>query len=377
MSRHIKLRPRFETLLVPSKLTDHTISIGSGITASELTRSIADLGAQRVVIVTDSNIAPLHSKKLQQQLSKERAPVYALHQVVIDAGETSKNAQTLFEMIDTFDDLNLSRKSDLIVSFGGGVVSDIAGFAASIYKRGIPIVHIPTTLIGQVDAAIGGKTGIDHKSMKNSLGSFYAPKRVIIDPIYLQTLPKRELHSGIGELLKYALIGNPELWQRLSKMIRRLLRGLDPGYELLIREAVKEKLKYVSADEFERASGVRELLNFGHTFGHAFESATGFSTLLHGEAVVLGMRAAAWLSMSEGLLAEDEWREIEVVLGRVPIPTIEFDPLEIVNLMAKDKKQQSSAIRLVLLRRIGSAMMYDEAKPARIKEAIEFINSVS
>ncbi len=377
MSRHIKLRPKFETLLVPSKLTEHTISIGSGIAASELVRSIADLGAARVVLVTDSTVAALHSKKLQQQISKERAPAFALHQVVIEPGETSKNSSTLFEIIDTFDEVNLSRKSDLIVSFGGGVVSDIAGFAASIYKRGIQIIHIPTTLIAQVDASIGGKTGIDHKQMKNTLGTFYQPKRVIIDPIYLQTLPKRELHSGIGELLKYALIGNPELWQRLSKMIRRLLRGLDPGYELLIREAAKEKLKYVSADEFERQSGVRELLNFGHTFGHAFESATGFSALLHGEAVILGMRAAAWLSMTEGLLSEDEWREIEVVLGRVPMPTVEFDPVEIVSLMSRDKKQQSGSLRLVLLERIGSAIMYSEAKPARIKEAIEFINSVS
>ena len=167
------------------------------------------------------------------------------------------------------------------------------------------------------------------------------------------------------------------MWQDVSKMIRRLLRGLDSGYELLIRSAVKEKLRYIIADEFERHSGGRELLNFGHTFGHAFESVTGFSTLLHGEAVVLGMRAASWLSMSEGLLSEDEWREIEVVLGRLPLPTVEFDPSEVLSVMSKDKKQTSGSIRLILLNGIGSAIISEQVKPSKIKEAVEFINSVS
>jgi shikimate kinase/3-dehydroquinate synthase len=377
MSRHISLRPRFETLVARSTFGDYSISIGSGSAASELVRTAVDRGIRRVVIVTDDTVSSLHSKKLQQQIAKEttRQP-FSIHQITIESGEQSKRAQTLFEILNAFDELDLSRKSDLVVTLGGGVVSDLAGFAASIFKRGIPVIHVPTTLMAQVDAAIGGKTGIDFNSTKNLLGSFYPPIRVIVDPIFLKTLEKRELRSGLSEVLKYGLIGNAELWQRLSKSIRRLLRGLDPGYEILIRDSVREKLRYTDDDELERKSGSRELLNFGHTFAHGFESATGFTQLLHGEAVTLGMRAAAWLSMKEGLLSEEEWSEIEVTLGRLPVPSIECTVESVLLAMQRDKKNASGRIRLVLLGRIGEAVVKEDVKPALIKEAIEFVLSV-
>lgn len=376
MSRRVRLRPRFETLIARSALGDYPVSIGSGITASELARTAWDLGASRVVIVTDSNVASLHAKKLGQALAKESSDGLIINQITIDAGEANKTPQQTFDVLREFSDLGLSRKNDLVVSLGGGVVSDLAGFAASIFKRGIPLVHVPTTLIGQIDAAIGGKTGIDYEEGKNVLGTFYPPRRVIVDPLFLQTLPKRELHSGLSELLKYALIGNEVLWTQLSKSIRRLLRGLDPGYEVLIRDAVREKLRYTDADEFERRDSIRELLNFGHTFGHAFESATGFSTMLHGEAVALGMRAAAWLSMEEGHLSETEWGEIEVVLGRLPIPAIDCSVEEVFTAMKADKKNARGAIRLIVLERIGKGIAVDGIERGRIKAAISFALSV-
>jgi shikimate kinase / 3-dehydroquinate synthase len=376
MSRRVRLRPRFETLIARSVLGDYPVSIGSGITASELARSAWDLGASRIVIATDSNVGPLHAKKLTHALLKESGDSLTIQQITTDAGETNKTSQQTFDVLAEFSRLGLSRKDDLIVSLGGGVVSDLVGFAASIFKRGIPLVHVPTTLIGQIDAAIGGKTGIDYAEGKNILGTFYPPRRVIVDPLYLQTLPKRELQSGLAELLKYGLIGNTALWTQLAKSIRRLLRGLDPGYEVLIRDAVREKLRYTDADEFERQSGVRELLNFGHTFGHAFEAATRFDTLLHGEAVALGMRAAAWLSMEEGYLSEDEWGEIEVVLGRLPVPTIDCTVEEIVVAMKGDKKNSRGANRLILLERIGKGIAVSGIEPPKIKAAIAFALSV-
>ncbi|MBS1903318.1 MAG: 3-dehydroquinate synthase [Bacteroidetes bacterium] len=376
MSRRVKLRPRFESLIARSAFGDYPVSVGSGITAVELARSAWDFAASRIVLVTDSNVAPLHLKKLTQSLAKETRDLLSIHQITVDAGETHKNETQLFELLREFSTLGVSRKDDLVVALGGGVVTDLVGFAASIYKRGIPLVHVPTSLIGQIDASIGGKTGIDFEGGKNMLGAFYPPRRVIVDPLYLQTLPKRELQSGLSELLKYALIGNEELWARLSKSIRRLLRGIDPGYEVLIRDAVKEKLRYTDSDEFERKSGVRELLNFGHTFAHAFESATGFTSLLHGEAVALGMRAAAWLSMEEGMLPEDDWQQIEVVLGRLPVPSVDCTVDEVYSHMRSDKKSSRGANRLILLERIGRAVAVNDVDTSAIKRAIAFALSV-
>ncbi|MFI5263199.1 MAG: 3-dehydroquinate synthase family protein, partial [Candidatus Kapaibacterium sp.] len=241
----------------------------------------------------------------------------------------------------------------------------------------LPLIHVPTTLIGQADAAIGGKTGIDYAGYKNILGAFYAPHLVLIDPIFLKSLPKRELHAAIAEIIKYALIGSTQLWTKLSKSLRRLLRGVDSGIEIIIRDAVQEKLRYVNSDEFERKSGVRELLNFGHTFAHGFEAATQYSSLLHGEAVALGMRAATWLSMELGMLTEDAWSEIEVVLGRLPIPVIpECRVDDVITAMRRDKKQSSSGHRLVLLNSIGNAVIREEIDEKSIRKAIEFVFSV-
>ncbi|HYM21509.1 MAG TPA: bifunctional shikimate kinase/3-dehydroquinate synthase [Candidatus Kapabacteria bacterium] len=376
MSRRVRLRPKFETLIAHSAFGDYPISVGSGIAAAELARTASDMNVTRLILVSDNNVASIHSKRLHQSLIKESSGKLTLHQITIDSGEVNKNIKQALDLAGEFDKLNVSRKNDLLVSFGGGVVSDMTGFIANLYKRGIPIVHIPTTLVAQIDAAIGGKTGVDFNGKKNLLGTFFSPKRVIVDPIYLQTLPKRELQSGLSELLKYGLIGNTDLWNRLSRSIRRLLRGLDSGYEILIRDAVKEKLRYTNLDEFEQKNGVRELLNFGHTFAHAFESATGFSALLHGEAVALGMRAASWLSMKEGMISEDDWREIEITLGRLPIPSAQLKVSDVFEAMQSDKKNYRSGIRLILLERIGKAVVRESVERSKIKEAIEFAISV-
>ena len=377
MSRKILLRPRFEIFPVHSALGDYPVSIGSGIAAQELAFALRDMDVRRAVVITDENVQKIHAEKFYEKVLKERRATIDLHQIVLPPGESTKDQKTLFDLLDSFNKLELRRKSDIIVTLGGGVVSDIGGLAASLYHRGIRVIHIPTTLIGQVDAALGGKTGIDYNGQKNNIGSFYPPRHIIIDPLFLKTLPKRELHAGLAEVLKYGLIGSKQLWQTYAKSIRRLLRGYDTGYENIIRDTVREKIYYIENDEFERASGVRELLNFGHTFAHAFESATGFLQLLHGEAVTLGMRAAAWLSMELEILPESEWREIEHVLGRLPIPSsLELSVDAVMPFLTADKKQKGSVLRLVLLESIGKAVIREGVAVKKVKEAIEFVMSV-
>ena len=377
MSRNIRLRPRFETFIARSGMGDYPVAIGSGIAASELGASIRDMNVRRAVVITDENVSKLYLQKFSQRISAERNGPIDIHQIAIPPGESSKTKETLFDILDSFSKLDLSRRSDVVISLGGGVISDIAGMAASLYNRGLPLVHVPTSLIGQADAAIGGKTGIDYAGYKNFLGTFYAPHLVLIDPIFLKSLPKRELNAGLAEIIKYALIGSPQLWTKLSKSLRRLLRGIDSGIEIIIRDAVQEKLRYVNADEFERKSGVRELLNFGHTFAHGFEAATKYSSLLHGEAVAIGMRAASWLSMELGILNEDVWGEIEIVLGRLPIPvTAECNADDVISAMRRDKKHSGIHHRLVLPEAIGKATIQEEADEKLIRKAIDFVLSV-
>ncbi len=373
MSRRIKLRSKFEIFPVRSALGDYPVAIGNGIAAQELAFAIRDQSPRRIVAITDENVAKLYGSKFYERISQESKRAIDLHQIAIPAGESSKSQKTLFDLLDSFQQLDLRRKTDLIITIGGGVVSDVAGLAASMYGRGMSLIHVPTTLIGQVDAALGGKTAIDHNNKKNPIGTFFPPRLVIIDPLFLKTLPKRELQAGLAEVLKYGLIGSRDYWQRHAKTIRRLLRGFDPGFEILIRDAVREKIRYIEQDEFERANGVRELLNFGHTFAHAFESASDYK-LLHGEAVALGMRASAWLSYELKMLPDAEWREIEQVLGRLPMPQeIEFSVDAVMAALSQDKKRGARGSRFVLLEGIGRAVVASDIDPKKVSEAVEFV----
>ena len=374
MSFKVALKPRFRMHIAHSALGRYPIAIGNGSSIGELAHTLREMKATQVITVMDTNVDKLYGKDYRIELLEQIGQVKT-HTIVIEPGEANKNDRTLFDILKRFDEFEASRSNTLIVAFGGGVVTDLAGFAASIYKRGIPLVHIPTTLLAQVDAAIGGKTGVDLFGSKNLAGTFYAPKQVLIDPIYLKTLPKRELHAGLGEVFKYALIGSRPIWESLAKQVRRLVRGIDAAYEEIICESAHQKLRYVEADEFERLFGARELLNFGHTFGHALEAATGFTILLHGEAVLLGMRTAAWLSNALGYLSEDEWKEIEIVLGRIPLKvSFEVDTEHILAAFKRDKKSNGTN-RVILLRAIGDAFVC-EISDDDARRAIHFMLSL-
>lgn len=378
LSKRVKLAPTFTTTLAHSALGDYPVIVGNGIAQTELAQYLKSGDQTSVVIVTDSNVETLHANKLAKKLVSQLGDSIVVHRIVVEAGENSKDKSTLFELLDFFSKVGLERRSSAILAIGGGVIGDLTGFAASLYKRGIPVIHVPTTLLSQVDASIGGKTGIDFDGSKNALGTIYPPAAVIIDPMFLKTLEKRELHAGLAEVYKYGLIGNITLWDELATAVRRLTRGVDQSYAGIIRECIREKLKYVEEDEFERKRGVRELLNFGHTFGHALEAATDFTQYLHGEAVVLGMRAAAWLSMELGHLSEDQWRKIELVLGRIPVKaSSEFEIEAVLSKMKLDKKRDQGRNRLILLRGIGEAFVCDDISEKDVRGALQFLRSIA
>jgi shikimate kinase/3-dehydroquinate synthase len=368
MSLKVALKPPHRTLVAKSALGNYPILVGNGTAMRELGHFVIENGYSQVIVVMDENVERLHGKEFQEGFTKSAGPNALLWRIIIPAGESNKNRETFQRILRQIHDFGASRRNSLIVAFGGGAVTDISAFAASVYHRGLPLVHIPTTLIAQADAAIGGKTGIDAFGGKNLIGTFYPPKLVLVDPLYLRTLPHRELLSGLAEVLKYALIGEREFWKKLSTQINRLIRGVDKSYESIIFDSINEKLRYVETDEFERASGIRELLNFGHTFGHALESATDFKAFLHGEAVLLGMRAASWLSKQLGYLNEKDCMEIDAVLLQIPIETdVEFNTEQILSAFRSDKK---GAGRVILLRSIGEAFV-TEISEADSRRAIE------
>jgi 3-dehydroquinate synthase len=355
MSLKVALKPPHRTIVANSALGNYPIFVGNGIAIRELTHFVLEHGYSQVILATDENVERLHGSEFQDAIRKSVGTKALLWQIIIPAGEPSKNRESLQTILRKLNEFGASRRRSLVVTLGGGVVSDIAGLAASIYHRGLPLIHIPTTLIAQADAAIGGKTGIDAFGEKNLIGTFYPPKLVLVDPLYLRTLPRRELLSGLAELLKYGLIGNRALWDKLAKQLPRLTRGMNAAYEALIFDSINEKLRYVEADEFERAEGIRVLLKFGHTFGHALESATNFELFLHGEAVLFGMRAAAWLSKELGYLSIADWSEIEATVAKIPIDaTVETNTAQVLAAFQRDKKGTG---RVILLRSIGEAFV--------------------
>jgi shikimate kinase/3-dehydroquinate synthase len=360
MSLKVALKPPHRTLIAQSALGAYPILVGNGTAMRELAHFVLEHGYSQIILVTDETVERLHGSEFQDAFRKAVGTKALLWQIIIPAGEASKNKESLQTILRKLNEFGASRRTALVVTLGGGVVTDIAGLAANIYHRGLPLVHIPTTLIAQADAAIGGKTGIDAFGEKNQIGTFYPPNLVLVDPLYLRTLPQRELLSGLAELLKYGLIGSRALWEKLAKQLPRLMRGMNTAYESLIFDSIKEKLRYVDADEFERVEGIRELLNFGHTFGHALEAATHFEVFLHGEAVLLGMRAAAWLSKELGTLSAADWNEIEATLAKIPIDaTVETNTAQVLAAFQRDKKGTG---RVNLLRSIGEAFVTEIAE---------------
>jgi 3-dehydroquinate synthase len=261
-------------------------------------------------------------------------------------------------------------RSSLVVAFGGGIVSDMAGFLAAIFMRGIPVLHVPTTLLAQVDASIGGKTGVNLVSGKNLIGSFHQPLAVLIDPAVLDTLPEREYRAGLHEIVKAGIIREPDLFRFLAEHSQEVLARKPEAVDRIIADAVRTKCEVVSSDE--REGDLRRILNFGHTFGHALETETGYTRFLHGEAVAFGMRAAVYLGQLTGHLSADESAEIlEMLRLYGPIPPLGGIPAA--NLLARlvhDKKTVQGKVHFVVPVRIGEVAVVSGIDEILVLESI-------
>jgi 3-dehydroquinate synthase len=289
----------------------------------------------------------------------------------VDDAERKKDLRTVEIACRALVTSGADRRS-LVVAVGGGVIGDVAGFVAASYLRGVALAHIPTTLVAQVDSSIGGKTGVNLPEGKNLVGAFYPPRLVLSDPEMLSTLPEREFRGGLAEVIKHGAIADPGMFAYLEKNFGKALQRDRGALEYLIPANVKIKARVVSQDE--RESGLREILNFGHTFGHALETVTGYRRYQHGEAVAWGMMAAALLGHEIGVTpADDASRIVALVrrLGRLPAwPPVA--PEVLIAAMGADKKTRAGKLRFVLVRRIGKAESFDEVPPAAVRQVLRF-----
>lgn len=340
-----------KTLTVELGERSYPIHIGSGLFArAELLAP--HLGCKRVAIVTNETVAPLYLAAIRPLLGSAQAI-----EVVLPDGEQYKTLAVLNRIFDRLLEARCDRQT-VVIALGGGVIGDMAGFAAACYQRGVPFIQVPTTLLAQVDSSVGGKTGINHPLGKNMIGAFYQPRAVVIDTDTLRTLPGRELRAGIAEVIKYGLIRDRPFFEWLEQNLQPLLRRDSEALTYAIERSCHNKAEIVALDE--RESGVRALLNFGHTFGHAIETGIGYGEWLHGEAVAAGMVAAADLSQRLGWLGGDDFRRIEAVIGAAGLPVrlpAGLDAGRMRELMTVDKKVAHGQLRLVLLRGIGNAVV--------------------
>ena len=332
--------------------------------AEEVRGFVADLSAasRRHVVITDRNVATVQAPTLRRLFGD-------VPTLVVPSGEESKSISELGRALDFLASQGLDR-SGVVFAVGGGVVGDLAGFAAASYLRGVDYCQVPTTVLAMVDSSVGGKTGINLKAGKNLAGAFHQPRRVFIATGFLKLLPPREFAAGMAELIKTALLGDKLLFEDLE---RSPLSAGDLRLAWTVRVCCGIKARLVEEDERERADvGGRALLNLGHTYGHAIEQVTGYGSYLHGEAVAVGLCAASRLSRRLGLVGDSEVRRVEAIVAAHGLPTRLRSPLPVPSLMgamARDKKARAGALRFVLLKSIGEAVVRGDV-PAADVEAV-------
>lgn len=321
----------------------------------------------KILVVTDSTVRNRYFPLVSNSL---RSIGYDVNLVEIPTGEESKSLEQFARIQDSLVEYQLDRNSTLI-ALGGGVVGDLAGFAAAVYMRGIDYVQIPTTLQAQVDASVGGKTAINHPKGKNLIGAFHQPKFVLIDVNTLETLPKRDLRAGLIEVIKMGVIRDVHLFELVEENLDTILNLDAPTLIEIITRACADKADVVTRDEKE--SGLRMVLNYGHTFGHALEALTKYKQFRHGEAVSIGMNCAARLAVNLGMLPEADFLRQTRLLERAKLPTTfpdNLSPEDICQAMYLDKKTHNGKIRLILPTRIGEVVIRDDVTDEEIKEAI-------
>ncbi|MCC6610399.1 MAG: 3-dehydroquinate synthase [Burkholderiales bacterium] len=352
-----------QTVRVALADRSYGIHIGAGLLArSELIAAV--LPQPRVAVVSNTTVAPLYLDALSASLARSGVGVVP---IVLPDGEQHKNRQTLNLVYDALL-ANRCDRGTAVVALGGGVIGDLAGFAAATYQRGVPFVQVPTTLLAQVDSSVGGKTGINHPLGKNMIGAFHQPSVVLADMDVLRSLPERELRAGLAEVIKHAAIRDAAYFDWLEANMEALLAREPDALAYAVRRSVEIKAEVVALDE--RETGPRALLNFGHTFGHAIETGLGYGEWLHGEAVAAGMVMAADLSRRLGGIDSPAFERLRVLVARAGLPVTAppaIDTDRFLGLMSVDKKARAGRLRLILLARLGAAYISDDTAPDAVR----------
>jgi 3-dehydroquinate synthase len=359
------------TIAVPPRPYDAIVANGLLERAGEqLRRAVGD--CKHLFVVTVPPVRRRWGKKLMTSLF---AGGFRVRAIEMSDGERHKKLATVEQLAEKLTHLGADRNA-VIVAFGGGVVGDVAGLLASIYMRGVDVVQIPTTVQAQLDAAIGGKTGVNLRTGKNLLGTFHQPRVVLIDPAVLSTLPEREFRAGLYEALKCGVIGNPTLFGSLENVQVKPLRRDAAALEWVITESVRLKAEVVSSDE--REGGLRRVLNFGHTVGHALEAESGYRRFLHGEAVAWGMIAATHIAAATDHVDKHAARRIsDAVLSLGPLPKVEARGRDIVRLLRSDKKTRNGIVHFVLPREIGKVEIVNDVPEKAVVEAVSELRRLS
>jgi 3-dehydroquinate synthase len=339
----------------------YEVSVGEGLVDSASQYVSGTPG--KIVVIADETVHGIYGKRLEKSLSR----VGEVSSILVPSTETAKSWAQAGEVLSRLAELKL-RRNDLIVTFGGGVASDLGGFVASVYQRGVALIHIPTTLLGQVDAAIGGKTGVNLPAGKNLAGTIYQPSAVLCDVSVLKSLPSRQFRSGMAEVIKYGFCYEAEILDIVQNKGRAIEAGDPDVLEDLVARCAGIKARVVSADENDNQG--RIILNYGHTFGHALEAAGGYELWLHGEAISLGMMFAANLAKAMGLLDDEAVEVHRRALDSVGLPVQgQFDPNEVVSAWSIDKKFLDGQ-RWVLLDGLQNPVVHSDVTPMHIEDAL-------
>jgi 3-dehydroquinate synthase len=339
----------------------YVITLGDGV-LSHVTRILDEVKAPaRRFVVSSPTVWRFHGQRFADA-SKAEA-------ILVPDGERYKQIPTVSRVYEALIKANADRSSTLI-TFGGGVVGDLAGFAAATYLRGIALVHVPTTLLAQVDSAIGGKVGVNHPLGKNLIGAFYQPHAVVVDPAVLGTLPRREFRAGLYEVIKYGMTSSPDLFERVAKQHTAIFAREPQVLTTVIADSCRIKADVVAADEKE--SGLRRILNFGHTAGHALEAVTKYRRFRHGEAVGYGMLVAAELAVARGALAESDRKALaDVIASLGPLPPIgDIGAASVLEAMQHDKKMIAGRLHFVLPTAIGATAIVDDVTKKEMTKAL-------
>ena len=354
-------------LNINTKLENYSIIIGSNIIKDLATYFKKNsITFDKCLLIIDSKVPGKMISKVTKSLNGKK-----ISKFIFNANEKNKNLNNINKILQILLNKNFSRQ-DCIIAIGGGITGDVGGFVASLYKRGLQFINLPTTLLSQVDSSVGGKTGVNTKEGKNLIGSFYQPKIVISDTDFLKSLPKREIICGYGEIFKHSLILNKIFYNYLNKNSKKILNLKTPFIEKAIYESCKIKKMIIEKDEKEK--GIRKILNFGHTFAHAYEATLGYSKKLnHGEAVILGIITALRFSLNVRLIKIREYETIIRHIHDMKLPSnikTYFSPKNlntILSFMMKDKKNISKKINLILLKKVGSAVINNQYDNLKIK----------